>query len=208
MSSPVAVDIFVEDRAHEAFLLRLLERIAREENTAVSPRVRSARGGHGRAIDELKLYQDLVMKGVVGVTHPDLLIVGIDSNCSSFTKAKKAIEAEILESFSARLVVACPDPHVERWYLADPESFKAVVGRSPRLGKKKCARDHYKNMLANAVRQAGHPPTLGGIEFAQELVEDMDLYRAGKNDRSLKAFVDDLRNRLRTLRPGDAGGAQ
>lgn len=101
--------------------------------------------------------------------------------------------------------MACPDPHVERWYLADPESFKEVVGHQPTIGKKKCVRDYYKNALANAVRKAGHPATLGGIEFAQELVERMDLYRAGKNERSLKAFVDDLRGRLRTLMQGEGG---
>jgi hypothetical protein len=34
---------------------------------------------------------------------------------------------------------------------------------------------------------------LGGIEFAEDLVASMDLYRAGKNEKSLKHFVDDLR---------------
>ena len=48
-----------------------------------------------------------------------------------------------------------------------------------------------------AVREAGHPPTLGGLEFAQELVGAMDLYRASKNDHSLGAFVNDLRGKLR-----------
>lgn len=66
MSSPVAVDIFVEDRAHEAFLVPMLLRIAREENLVVSPRVRSARGGHGHVIAELELYQKLVRKGTAG----------------------------------------------------------------------------------------------------------------------------------------------
>jgi len=207
MSSPVAVDIFVEDRAHEAFLVPLLQRIAMEESISVLPRVRSARGGHGRAIDELKLYQVLATRGFAGTTHPELLVVGIDGNCSPFTKARQAIRNATQAPFSALLIVACPDPHVERWYLADPESFKAVVGRVPRVGKKKCARGYYKNVLANTVRQAGHPPTLGGIEFGRELVNQMDLYRAGKNDRSLRAFVDELRSRLRTSRPQDACGA-
>ena len=31
------------------------------------------------------------------------------------------------------------------------------------------------------------------------LVEGMDLYRAGRNDSSLKAFLDDLRVRLRQI---------
>ena len=202
MSSPVLVDIFVEDRAHEAFLVPMLRRIAQEEKVVVTPRVRSGRGGHGRAVTELKLYQDLVQKGAAGTTNPDLLIAGIDGNCSTFAKAKKAIVAATHAPFSDRLVVACPDPHVERWYLADPESFKDVVGHRPTIAKKKCVRNYYKNALANAVRKAGHPATLGGIEFAPELVERMDLYRAGKNERSLKAFVDDLRGKLRTLTQG------
>ena len=206
MSSPVLVDIFVEDRAHEAFLVPMLRRIAQEEKVVVTPRVRSGRGGHGRAVTELKLYQDLVQKGVAGTTSPDLLIAGIDANCSTFAKAKKAIVGATHVPFSDRLVVACPDPHVERWYLADPESFKAVVGYRPTIARKKCARDYYKDALAKVVRKAGHPATLGGIEFAQELVERMDLYRAGKNDRSLKVFVDDLRARLRAVHSASGGG--
>lgn len=200
MSSPAAVDVFVEDRAHEAFLVPLLVRIAREEDVPVVPRVRSALGGHARAIAELKLYQDLVRRGAAGTTYPDLLIVGVDGNCSTFAKARQAIEDATHPPLSERLVVASPDPHVERWYLADPESFKTVVGQRPTVGKKKCVRDHYKRLLARAVRLAGHPAPLGGIEFAPELVEGMDLYRAGKADHSLKAFFDDLRGKLRLLR--------
>ena len=206
MSKPLTVDIFVEDRAHEAFLVPMLRRIAQEENVEVTPRVRSGRGGHGRAVTELKLYQDLVQKDAAGTTRPDLLIAGIDGNCSTFANAKKAIEGATHDPFSDRLVVACPDPHVERWYLADPESFKEVVGHWLTIAKKKCARDYYKDTLAKVVRKAGHPATLGGIEFAQEPVERMDLYRAGKNERSLKSFVDDLRARLRAVHAASAGG--
>lgn len=208
MSRPVLVDIFVEDRAHEVFLVPMLQRIAREEKVVVIPRVRSGRGGHGRAVTELKLYQDLVLKGAAGTNNPDLLIAGIDANCSTFLKAKKTIVAAIHAPFSDQLVVACPDPHVERWYLADPESFKDVVGHRPTIAKRKCVRDYYKDALAKVVRKAGHPATLGGIEFAQELVERMDLYRAGRNDRSLKVFVDDLRSNLRTLQAGCRGGVE
>ncbi|MEW6742539.1 MAG: hypothetical protein AB1486_07255 [Planctomycetota bacterium] len=199
MSSPVAVDIFVEDRAHAELLVPLLLRVAREEAMGVIPRVRSARGGHGRAMEELKLYQNIMRRGAADASHPDVLIVGIDSNCTTLAKKREMIRNVIEEPFCGRLVVACPDPHVERWYLADPDSFVCVVGSRPAIGRKKCVRDYYKGALAKAVRQAGHPATLGGIEFARELVEGMDLYRAGRNDRSLKAFLDDLRSRLRML---------
>lgn len=208
MSSPVTVDIFAEDRAHEAFLVPIVHRVAHEENVDVSARVRSARGGHGRAIAELELYQNLTEKTASKTIEPILLVVGIDGNCMAFTKARDAIKDKIKGRFVGRMIAACPDPHVERWYLADPDSFQTIVGHRPSVGKKKCARDHYKRLLSTAVQQAGHPPTLGGIEFASELVQGMDLYRAGRNDRSLKAFVDDLRGKLLTLGRGQGTGAR
>ena len=45
MSKLSRIDLFAEDRAHEAFLCPLLERLARETEKEVSVRVRSARGG-------------------------------------------------------------------------------------------------------------------------------------------------------------------
>jgi hypothetical protein len=51
-------------------------------------------------------------------------------------------------------------------------------------------------LLVKVIRDAGQIPTLGGIEFAQELVAAMDLYRAAKNDRSLALFVEDMRAAL------------
>ncbi|GIV04393.1 MAG: hypothetical protein KatS3mg015_3223 [Fimbriimonadales bacterium] len=200
MSELIAVDLFVEDRAHEEFLKPLLYRIASEEGVIIEVRVRSARGGRGRALQEFRTYQKLVVKGAIAEPRPDLVVVGIDGNCTTFAKKKKKIDDETDPSFAGRVVAACPDPHVERWYLADPESFRQVVGHSPSVGSAKCAREHYKRLLAEAVRQGGYPATLGGIEFATELAQAMDLYRAGKNDASLKAFLDDLRRELRRLK--------
>ncbi len=195
MSSRLLVDLFVEDRAHEALLGPLVRRIAREEAVDLEIRVRSARGGHARALQEFSVYQRLVHQGAT--ESPDLLVVAIDGNCTTYAGRKKEIQGATQPAFRDRLIVACPDPHVERWFLADPDSFHQVVGHRPAVGRKKCVRDHYKQLLAKTIRAAGHPPTLGGIEFATELVAAMDLYRGGKADRSLKAFVDDLRGRLR-----------
>ena len=46
----LVMDLFVEDRAHEEFLKPLLARIPQEERMTVWARVRSATGGHGRAM--------------------------------------------------------------------------------------------------------------------------------------------------------------
>ena len=199
MSDQVAVDLFVEDRAHEELLKPLLMRVASEEQIALWPRVRSARGGHGRAIEEFELYQGVVQRGALSNKPADFVVVAIDANCSTFAAARKRIQDAAAPMLKDRLVVACPDPHIERWYVADPQSFQTIVGHRPTVGSRKCERDHYKEILVTAIRQAGHPVTLDGVEFASELAWGMDLYRAGRNDSSLKAFFDDLRAMLRQV---------
>lgn len=194
----MVVDIFAEDIGQEELLKAFIERLAREEDRVIVPHSRSARGGHGRALDELSLYQRSVQEGVGGMTVPDLLIVAIDTNCLSFNDAKRQVQAKLEAPFDDRTVIACPDPHVERWYLADPESFHGVVGVTPKVGRRKCERDRYKSILSKAILDAGHPPTLGGIEFAREIVEAMDFYRAGKREPSLKHFLDDAVAQIRS----------
>jgi len=197
MSSPVAIDLFVEDRAHEEFLKAMLSRIAKQEGKLITVRIRSARGGHGRALTELSLYQKSVLKATATMGMPDLIFIAIDANCKRWNMARKNIEANIEVPFKNLAIVACPDPHIERWYLADPESFSKVVGVRPKIGKKKCGRERYKAILAKAIVDAGYPPTLGGIEFAQEIVDNMDLYRAGRAERSLKHFLNDTTARIK-----------
>ena len=202
MGDPIVVDLFVEDRAHEEFIRPMVNRVAREERKAVSVQVRSARGGHGRALEELSLYQRAVRVG--GVTVPDLLVVAIDGNCNRPTAARNGVAKHIETGLKDRTVIACPDPHIERWYLADPDSFAAIVGTRPKLGRKKCERGRYKAILSQAVADAGHPATLGGIEFAADLVQAMDLFRAGKTERTLRDFVRDFRAVMRQLAPSGA----
>lgn len=166
-------------------------------------RVRSARGGHGRALAEFDLFQRIYQSGALQGTAehalPDMLIVAIDANCNKLQDAQRAVTDRISGEFRTRTIVATPDPHIERWYIADPENFAAVVGVQPQLEKRKCERDRYKRILAEAVAKAGHVSTLGGIEFAAELVEAMDLYRAGKAEPSLGAVVQNLSGRLKQL---------
>lgn len=207
MNSAVPIDMFAEDRAHEALLGPLIRRIATEAGVDIDLRVRSARGGHGRAIGEFRTYQQSLEKGTLLGPPPDLIVVGIDGNCATFAKKRIEIEDATLAAFRNRVIASCPDPHIERWFLADVESFHKVIGSRPVVGKKKCVRDHYKQLLGQAIRDGGHPTTLGGIEFANELVERMDIYRAGKADGSLKAFVEDLRSKLRRMVMDEGGEA-
>ncbi|MBN1829822.1 MAG: DUF4276 family protein [Deltaproteobacteria bacterium] len=200
MSKRIVADLFAEDRAHEEFLKAMLARIVSQEGKSMELRIRSARGGHGRAITEFSVYQKSVLKAESSfIVRPDIIFVAIDANCESFNYARRGIKAKIESQFQDRTVVACPDPHIERWYLADPESFARVVGVRPKIGRKKCERGFYKAILSKAVVDAGYPPTLGGVEFAREIVEHMDLYHAGKTENSLNHFLNDAIAQIKSI---------
>ncbi|HQO21017.1 MAG TPA: hypothetical protein PLA03_11730 [Acidobacteriota bacterium] len=199
MARVIKIDVFVEDRAHENFVCAMAYRLSREEGKTIHVNVRSARGGHGRVLSELGLYQKSVVKGIADMGRPDFLIVAIDANCKRFQAAQRGIQDTLTSPFADIAVIACPDPHVEKWYLADPTSVGRIIGATPKLKRQKCERDYYKMALSQTVVDAGHVSTLGGIEFARELVDAMDIYRAGRNDKSLKAFTDSLTDYLRRL---------
>jgi hypothetical protein len=200
MSDSLLIDLFAEDHAHQAFLHPLITRICREERRSVELRVRPARGGHPRVLRELDLYQRGLERLARTEQPPDLVVILKDANCAPPSRALRETEERIAQALRERSVVGCPDPHIERWYLADPASFARVVGVQPRLGRRKCVRDIYKAVLAKAVVDGGHPPTLGGMEFARDLVREMDLYAAGKREPSLGHFVRKLRGRVKRLR--------
>ncbi|MEW6347837.1 MAG: hypothetical protein AB1646_02145 [Thermodesulfobacteriota bacterium] len=195
MSRRLDVDLFVEDSAHEHFLRGLVLRLSEDEAKCIAVHVRCATGGHGRVLKELKTWLKLFERGAVPA--PELIVAALDANCSQFHSKRREILDTVPPELRSRVVAACPDPHVERWYMADEASFHRVVGSAPSIKKEKCERDYYKNALAHAVRMAGHPPALGGVEFARELAEQIDLYRASKADASLGAFLDDFRAALR-----------
>ena len=201
MNEGLLVDLFVEDRAHEELIGAILSRIARQEHRDLRLRVRAARGGYPRVLHELDLYQKLVLKGLPGLSLPDILVIAADANCQGLAAKKRAITQRLEKTFKDRTVLAVPDPHVERWYLSDRQTFKQVVGVQPPAERRKCERDRYKQVLAQAVRDGGNPAILGGIEFAKELAESMDFYRAGRAEPSLRQFVNDAVSAFRLAVP-------
>ncbi len=203
MSERLVVDLFVEDSAHEKLLVPLVERVGREEEVDLKVGVRNAQGGRPGAVRAFQGYQVLREKGLAGTALPDVLVVAIDGNCATFAEKQKEIRRTTRPAFEHMIVAACPDPHIERWYVGDPRSFERVVGCRPRKAPaRKCDRGVFKKILADAVASGGHPLLLGGVDFAAKLVEEMDLYRAGRTDQSFSAFVEDLRGMLRRASRG------
>jgi hypothetical protein len=194
----ISVDLFGEDAAHEAFLRALIDRLARQEKVAANLRVVRAKGGRGVVLSEFKLYQRARLRGPT--PRPDLAVIAIDANCENWNEARSKIAQTVEPGFESISVIACPDPHIGRWFMTDPSSFKRMIGIEPPLESAKCERDRYKRMLSASIAKAGHLVLQGAREFAQELVDAMDLYRAGKREPSLGSFIQDAAARFRQFK--------
>jgi hypothetical protein len=198
MADRTRIVLFCEDRAHELFVRALVDRLAAELHMRPVLQAPSTRGGHARALEEFKVWQRSFLRQA---THgiPDLLVLVIDANCSPWNEVRRELEAAIDETVMPHHVVGCPDPHVERWYIADPVAFQQVVGVQPGRDRDECDPHFYKQLIDEAVGGAGIPLLTGPADLAPDLVAAMDFYRAGRNQPSLRHFVDDLRGRLRRL---------
>ena len=95
----------------------------------------------------------------------------------------------------APILFAVPDPHIERWLLLDGAAFKAVFGRGCDAPDLKC---RYKTRLIDEIKAANIVPSLGGIEFAEDIIRHLDIGRAARADSSFKRFVDGLNKALQS----------
>ena len=101
-----------------------------------------------------------------------------------------------------RIIFAIPDPHIEKWYINDPKGFNKAIGSGalPVLPSYKCEKGRYKKVMNEAFSSSNITPQFGGYEYGERIVEEMDIYEAGKADHSLKHFIDDLGNILQRLK--------
>lgn len=188
---------FLEDIGQERFLTALVNRIAREmglPSRRLRHEVRNATGGRGVVLDELRRFLRDVRRER---EQPfDLLVVAIDGDCHKYRERRDEIRAVVEQSgYSGPVICAVPDPHIERWYLADPRGLQQVleVGSIPKVPTYKCERGRYKQALREAIRQTGIIAPLGGLEYGSDIAENLDLYSVGKADVGFKHFVDELR---------------
>ena len=188
------VALFVEDTAHQKVIGTLLGRLADESGLTVHLDWRNVMGGRGRVVQTLRRYlNDLTKQG----DRADLIVVATDANCVGLQKRTRDIDTS---SAVSPVVLAVPDPHIERWLLLDGAAFKAVFGKGCDAPDKKCDRGRYKHQLFEAVRSAGVVPMFGGVQFAEEIVQQMDIDGAARADPSFRRFVDDVRRVFRQWR--------
>ena len=200
MADPIAIGLFLEDIGQERFIRELVLRVAAE--TGHSPDayrfdVRNSQGGSGRAIQEYQRFLRDYTRG--NSVSFDVLVVAIDGNCKgAATVTNRLSEITQRNNYPGRVVYAIPDPHIEKWYMADSNACQIGIGSAeqPQCPPYKCEKDRYKKALTDAIRSAGVIPLQGGAEYAPDIIARMNLYDAGKNDPSLGRFIDDLRNVL------------
>jgi len=126
---------------------------------------------------------------------PDLLIVIADANDVGPQRRREEIEGMGLDRVFPVYVIGTPDPCVEAWLLADPPSLAAEFGQPPE-GSPPSSGKALKRYLVDYLEQAGKVVMEGGMEFADEIVRAMSLYRAGKNEPTLKRFVEEAKTAL------------
>ncbi len=61
----------------------------------------------------------------------------------------------VVEDYDPITIYAIPDPHLERWLLLDSAAFKHVLGRGCSAPDQKCEKERYKQLLIQAILEAG-----------------------------------------------------
>lgn len=195
MAEPI-IGVFMEDIAHEKYITSLVNQIAYDTNVPVRFDVRNASGGIPRMLGELRRF--LRDHKDIGSDIFDILIIVQDADSDGETEVRNRIYGLIERTgYPGTTILAVPDPYIEAWYLSDPTSIQAFTN-SPilvQIPQGESGKDVYKNELSRAFPSAPY----GGIEYADEIVASMDLYRASQNVSSLRHFIDELRSTLTLL---------
>jgi len=196
MMVEITIGYFLEDIAHAQFITALVNRIALEQKIADSNlhhEIRNAIGGV--SIQEFKRFLRDYTQGRENAF--DVVIAAIDSNCKSYREMRDQIlQSRDQAGYGGFVVCAVPEPHVERWYLADLAACQRTLGMSnpPQCPPFSCEKGLYKRALIKAIKSTGLVPQLGGAEFGAAIATEMDFYKAGRADPSLGHFIQDMRD--------------
>lgn len=200
----VRVGYFLEDKAHEKLVKAIVTRIAEEEGIprqALRHDPRAVRGG--KAIGEYRKF----LKDMWNATSPpfDILVVAVDGNCKGYNDRAlqlRKIAERARYKWCDHIVLAIPDPHIERWYMISPPALQAAVGAKYPITvpSYKCSRKYYRRILHQYISKESRSTFLGGPEYGEAIIQLMDdLYQPALQDTGLKHFLDDLRRIFRTM---------
>ncbi len=186
----------MEDVGHEGFVGALVRRLAAEADVEVELEVRNARGGAPQLDQQ---FVQFLRDNVTLDQRFDLVVVIRDTDCGGVDTVKTRYSRLVRDAhYPGEVVVGAPEPHIECWYLSDPTALQRVLRADTQatVPDSKCGHDKFKRKLSQVVEDAHVSPLLGGIEYAEDIVKEMDIYRACSNVPSLDMFVRDLKRAL------------
>lgn len=190
------IALFQEDVGHERFIGALIKRLADEVGVSVQLELRNARGGASQLDQQ---FVQFLNDNVALDQQLNLVVVIRDTDCVGVERIKTRYSGLARDSrYSGDVVIGAPEPHVECWYLSDPTALQRVLRADTQatVPDSKCGHDRFKRKLSQVVEDAHVSPLLGGIEYAEDIVKEMDIYRACSNVPSLDMFVRDLKRAL------------
>lgn len=198
MAGDVEIVLFLEDPAHESFLTVLVVRIAEDSGidpARIKPVVRNATGGKGQVISS---YSKFLRDVAAGRLSASRIVVAIDSDCQPLREVLTRI-ARVGEhmGFRGAIIGAVPVPHIEKWYMVDPDAFRAGTGGAdiPTIPFR-CESDYYKSALIEALARFGITAPLAAAPYGADIAAALDLEKARRTDASFDAFYTDLRAAL------------
>ncbi len=197
MAEALAVELVCEDRAQQSLLTPLILRAAKECSGNARIHEINARGGASKVHAALELRLRRLSQGTS--RPPVAIIVALDANCTGHREREQWILDRVAEDWRDLVVPACPSPHIERWYLVDQDAFLGAVGGRRLSVPEKCDRLVYKQLLRDAMSNAGAITAGGGVEFGPDIAERIDPYRFSRLDPSFKSFWDRLVRRFREV---------
>jgi hypothetical protein len=198
MAGDIELVLFLEDPAHEAFLVVVVRKIAADlgiDPDRIEIDVRNATGGKGQAISSYSKFLKDIASGRVSAAR---IVVAIDSDCQSthdVITRMKHISEQI--GFAGTVIGAVPVPHIERWYMLDVDAFRVGTGgASAPVIPFRCESEYYKHALIEALADFGITAPLAAAPYGAEIATALNLNTARHADSSFEAFYTDLREAL------------
>jgi hypothetical protein len=80
--------------------------------------------------------------------------------------------------------------------LLDSAAFKDILGKACKTPAYKCDRDRYKQLLIDAVMDAGATPILRGLAHTEDIVNRMNFDRIESCEPSFGDLLKELRSKF------------
>lgn len=193
---------FLEDRAHEEFITRFVQRIAKDEfNVDLNNKVLSGRGGNlfvGKLKFFLRDYDD-------SSEFPDIIIVVRDSDCKTKTECRNYKtrineldgiyrDYQVMKDIS---VFCIPCPYIERWLVEDLNAIRSITDATNiQPVQFRCEKGYYKGRLKEFFKDFD---SITGLEYAGDIVERLDIQVLCNADSNFQHFLTDLRSAFRLM---------